>query len=158
MEKVIWNKCSCNSPGADNSKWRFRLLRLVAKIWQLSLIEQLLTITVQVSVLQNWWAKEYVIALQKLKFVVLLVCFLIKKLSNFNISTLQNSATLKEILREKGENDPLYVTVGCKVLELWPIKGCQNTGQNRNAHAQMEFLVISILNILKWLFQTKTKN
>ena len=26
------------------------------------------------------------------------------------------------------------------------------------AHAQIEFLIISVLNIFKWLFPTKTKN
>ena len=34
----------------------------------------------------------------------------------------------------------------------------QDPGQDHNAKAQMEFLVISIFNIFKWLFPTKTKN
>ena len=36
------------------------------------------------------------------------------------------------------------------------MKVCQNTGVNHNAHAQLESPVISIFNILEWLFPKKT--
>ena len=89
---------------------------------------------------------------QELRFVVLRVCFL-EKLPNFYVSTLQNWTSPIQTMQEKGKNDPLHVTLGCKLMKLWSMKVCQN-----HAHAQMEFLAISTLNIFKWLFPTKTKN
>ena len=43
-------------------------------------------------------------------------------------------------------------------MKLWPMKVCQNPCQNQNAHAHMEFLVISILNIFKALFSMTTQS
>ena len=84
--------------------------------------------------------------------------FLIKKkLSDFNISTRLNWTSPTETLQEKEKNDPLHVIVGCKVMKLLPRKVCQNPCQNHNAHARMEFLMISVFNMFKWLLPTKTK-
>ena len=96
------------------------------------------------------------LAFQKLKFACMFPYQ--EKVSDFNILTRQNWISLIETVQEKGNNYPLYVTVGCKVMKLWPTKVCQNPGQNHSAHAQMEFLVISVLNIFKWLFPTKTES
>ena len=64
-----------------------------------------------------------------------------------------------ESLQEKEKNDSLRVTQGCKVVKLWPINVCRNPGKNNNAYRQMEFLAISVVNILSFtgLFPTKTK-
>ena len=58
------------------------------------------------------------VALQKFRFVVLVVCFLIKEVSKFGISTWQNWTSPLETLQEKEKIDPLHATVGCKVMKL----------------------------------------
>ena len=98
-------------------------------------MEQLSTITIGVSVLQKSCpGQKGVVAFQKLRFVVLLVYFLVKKSCQIWESRL-----------------------GRKVIELWPMKACQNSGQKHNGHSQMEFFVISIFYIFQWLFPSKTK-
>ena len=67
------------------------------------------------------------LALQKLKFVVLLLYLLIKK--NCQILTYQLGKTgHNQPCKDRRKNDPLCVNVGCKVTKLWPRKVCQHPG------------------------------
>ena len=80
-----------------------------------------------------------------------------EKLSNLNISVGQNWTSPIVTLQEKENNEALHVTVGWKIMKLWPMKVCQNPGSNHNVNAQMELFVISIFHIFKWLFPITTK-
>ena len=67
------------------------------------------------------------IAIQKLMFVVLLVCFLIKKNCQILTSRLGKTGHHQQKPSKKWEkNDPLPVTLGSKVLKLWPMKVCHS--------------------------------
>ena len=59
------------------------------------------------------------VALQKFKFAVLLVCFLIsRKIAEFkHLGSAKLNITNRNP-EEKEKNDPLHVTVGCKVMKL----------------------------------------